>query len=144
MALDFLHEIGKYLDDQNVGTINDDITINVQPADIDNCVSLFGLPGTTLSQARDVPGLQFPRFQAVIRNTDYNDAGDKHQAVRAALHDKIGLILPVGVNVATDPYIRVMRCHAEQEGGPIGEDSQGRHEFSINFMAQYHHYDPTP
>lgn len=144
MALDFLHEIGKYLASQGLGTINTDITIAVQPADINNCISLFGLTGTNLGAQRDVPGLQFPRFQAVIRNVDYNDAADAHQAVRSALHGKIGLILPVGVNVATTPYIRVMRCHAEQEGGPIGQDGQGRFEFSINFIAEYHHYDATP
>ena len=144
MALDFLHEVGKYLASQGLGTINNDITIAIQPPDVNNCISLFGLTGINIAAQRDVPGLQFPRFQAIVRNVDYNDAADKFQGLRTALHGKIGLILPVGVNTAVDPYIRVMRCHAEQEGGPIGQDPQGRFEFSINFIAEYHHYDPTP
>ena len=139
--LDFLDELANHLQAQSVGTAGTDIFVNKQPADVDNCVCLFGLPGNTLTSSRDVPGLIFPRFQAIIRNTDYNDAADKFQAVRTALHGLIGQILPAGVDVDTEPYIRVLRCHAEQEGGPIGEDDKGRAEFSINFAAEYHHYE---
>lgn len=141
MALDFTDELANYLDYLNIGTAGTDIFVNKQPSDVDNCVCLFGLPGTTLQSGRDVPGLQFPRFQVVVRNTDYNDGADKLQAVRTALHGLIGKLLPVTAVPATDPYIRVMRCHAEQEGGPIGEDDKGRAEFSINFIAEYHHYE---
>lgn len=142
--LDFLDEMARYLDSLDIGTAGTDLFVNNLPDDVNNCVGLFGLTGPTIQQSRDVPGLQFPRFQAFIRNSDYNDGADKFQAVRTALHGKIGLILPVGVNVATTPYIRVMRCHADQEGGPIGKDPRGRFEWSVNFTAEYHHYDPTP
>lgn len=141
MALDFHDELAKYLDYLNIATEGSDVFVNKQPADVDNCISFFGLPGTTLQSNRDVPGLQFPRFQVIVRNVDYNDGADKFQAVRTALHGLIGKQLPVTANPATDPYLRVMRCHAEQEGGPIGEDDKGRSEFSINFIAEYHHYE---
>ena len=142
--LDFLDELANYLQVLLIGTAGTNIFVNKQPADVDNCVCLFGLPGATAGAGRDVPGLQFPRYQAIIRNTSYNDGADKFQAVRTALHGLIGKILPNGVNIATTPYIRIMRSHAEQEGGPIGEDDKGRSEFSINFIAEYHHYDATP
>lgn len=141
--LDFLDEIARYLVTQGIGTAGTNIFVNELPDTPANCVAIFGLVGTTVQQQRDVPGLQFPRFQVVVRNTDYNDAADKFQAVRTALHGKVGLILPVGVNTATSPYIRVMRCHIETDGGPIGKDETGRVEFSCNFTAEYHHYAPA-
>lgn len=140
--LDILDELAHWLEDSGVGTRTVDIFVNKQPADVDNCVCLFGLTGLNLSTPRDVSQLQFPRLQALVRNTDYNDAADKLQEVRAALHGLIGKILPEGVNINTTSYIRVLRCHSEQDGGPIGEDDQGRSEFSINFIAEYHHYEP--
>ena len=141
--LNFLDEIADYLQNQSIGTAGTDIFVNKQPADVDNCVTLLGITGLNLADQRDVKELQFPRFQVITRNTDYNDASDTHEAVRTALHNLIQQILPVGVDVNTTAYIRVMRCHAEQEGGPIGEDKKGRSEFSVNFLAEFHHYDPT-
>lgn len=120
------------------------IFVNKLPETPNNCIALIGATGTVVGQQRDVPELQLPRFQVVVRNDDYNDASDAAQAVRNVLHGMIGKVLPHGVNTATDPYVRVMRCHVEYEGGPLGEDGQGRSEFSTNYLAEYHHYDPTP
>ena len=120
------------------------VFVNKQPPDPSDCVTFFGQTGTVVQAQRDVPGLQFPRFQVVCRAAAYNDAADAAQAVRSVLHGMIGTKLPNGVNTATDPYVRIMRCHVEYEGGPLGEDDQGRTEFSTNYLAEYHHYDPTP
>lgn len=139
--LDFLDEIAAFLQYKSCGTTGTNIFVNKQPGDVDNCISIFGLPGTHMGAGRDIAAMQFPRFQIIVRNTDYNDAADKFQAVRTALHGLIGQILPYNATVATDPYIRVLRCHAESDGGPIGEDEKGRAEFSINFDAEYHHYE---
>lgn len=124
---DLLNEIGDYLATAGVGTVATNIFIGVQPAEPANCISLFGLLGANIGNQREVASLNFPRFQVVVRNEAYDTASDKLAAVRAALHNKYGLILP---------NWRIMRCHAEQEGGPIGEDAQGRYEFSINFMVE--------
>lgn len=143
--LDFLDEIARYLDGAVAGiTEGTNIFVNELPESPGDCVSLWGLPGTSPGDSRDVPGLQFPRFQLIVRNADYNTAADLFQLIRTALHGKVNLILPVGVNVATTNYIRVMRCHIDTEGGPLGKDDQGRSEFSANYIAEYHHYDPTP
>lgn len=127
---DFLNQVANYLDGLSIGS-NDDadrtIFVGRLPADPDACVALLGLPGTTIGNAREVATLQFPRFQVITRAATYDDASDKLQAVRTALHNKYGLIFA---------NWRVMRCHAEQEGGPIGADGQNRFEFAINFAAE--------
>ena len=129
---DFLDELGSYLDTENVGiydaTKNRNIFTSIYPASPDNCIALLGTIGTTLTSSRDVPALQFPRFQVIVRNTDYDDASTTMQSVRDALHGQVGLALTSW---------RVLRLHAEQEGYPIGQDKQGRYEFSINFIAEY-------
>lgn len=141
--LDFLDVIATELLRLNISPAGT-VFVNKLPAEPSDCIALFGLIGTFVNQQRDVPGLQFPRFQCIVRAKDYNDAADKFQAVRTALHGKIGWILPNGVNTATDPYLRIMRLHIESDGGPLGEDEQGRTEFSCNFLAEYHYYDATP
>lgn len=129
----FLDNIGSYLDTNNASMVfNTDSGRNVfteLPADPDTCVALLGLPGTTLGQARDVAGLTFPRFQVITRSKDYETAAALMKEVRDTLHGKIGITLA---------NYRLLRCHAEQDGGPIGQDEQGRHEFSINMIAEYH------
>ena len=119
------------------------VFVNKLPPDPADCIALFGATGTVVQAQRDVPGLKFPRFQVVSRAADYNDASDAAQAARDVLHGMIGVILPHGVNTATQPYIRVMRCHVEYEGGPLGEDDQGRTEFSTNYLAEYHLVTPA-
>ncbi len=141
--LDFLDCLANELVRQSKATTGK-IFVGKLPATPDDSIALFGQTGSVVQQQRDVPGLQFPRFQVVTRAKGYNDAADAAQGVRDVLHGMIGVILPHGVNTATDPYIRVMRCHIEYEGGPLGEDDQGRSEFSTNYLAEYHWYDPTP
>lgn len=132
---DFLNELASYLEDQGVGTYDADAGRNIftgeHPADPDNCVSLIGLPSGSLGQSRDIPELQFPRFQAIVRNASYDTGSTKLQAVRTALHGKLEDDLGL-------TSWRVLRLHADQEGGPIGDDGQGRFEFSINFSAEVH------
>lgn len=139
---DFLDVLAGELQRLGIGTEGVDLFTNKMPK-VANQITLLGLPGTNLTAARDVAGLQFPRFQAFIRNEDYDTGSTNLQAVRTALHNKIGINLPYGVNTATTPYVRLKRCHVEQEGGPIGEDELGRAEFSINFIAEFHYVDPT-
>lgn len=141
-ADDFLNLVADYLEANGVTPVK----TGIQPGEPANCVALLGLQGNTVQGNRDVPGLEFPRFQAVIRNEDYEDAATQFRALRTLLHGKIGLILPVGAQTDPeeadpDPYVRVLRMHADQEGGPIGEDDKGRYEFSINFAAEIHYVD---
>lgn len=99
------------------------------PASPTECVAIFGLPGTNIAEQRDIPALTFPRFQVITRSPDYEKAAELLLAVRTSLHGLIGYNLPSW---------HIMRCHAEQEGGPLGQDGGGNFEFSINFTAEYY------
>lgn len=125
---DFLDELADYLVIQGVAD-SAKIKVNKLTATPDTQVALLGVIGLTLTTSRDVPELEFPRFQVITRSADYNEASELMRRVREALHGKIGLLLP---------HFRVLRLHAEQDGGPIGEDPQGRSEFSINFVTEFH------
>ena len=138
---DFLNELAAYIDTQSSSLIytsdtGRNLVVGKLPDKPDNCVALLGLFGTTIDDAREIRTLQFPRFQALIRATTYDAASDLHQTVRTTLHARYGVILP---------HWRILACHAEQEGGPIGQDDKGRYEFSINFIAEINDEDdPTP
>lgn len=99
------------------------------PATPDTCVAIFGLPGENIMDQRDIPELTFPRFQLITRSADYEEAAALLFEARKSLHGLIGYNLPSW---------HIMRNHAEQEGGPLGQDAQGRFEFSINFTAEYY------
>lgn len=107
----------------------------IYPDKPDNLVAILGRDGITMSDQRDIPVLEFPRFQVMIRNTDYEDAATKFRAVRTSLHGLIAEDLPT----ISGFYWHVKRLHVEQEGGPIGHDSKNRFEFSINFTGEAHY-----
>lgn len=131
---DFLNEVAKYLQDQSVGIYTTDATRNIFvgkiPSKTVECIVLLGLPGNIPNDARQVNSLGWPRFQVFIRSESYDDASDLLTAVKTALHAKYGVILP---------HWRIMACHEDQEGGPIGQDEKGRFEFSINFTCEVNH-----
>lgn len=128
---DFLIQIASYLDTKNVGVFDTDAGRNIfvgnVPPDPDECICILGLIGEVFGESKEVATLQFPRFQVLTRSRSYESASDLKEAVRTQLHAKYGVILPDW---------RILRCHAEQEGGPIGKDKVGRFEFTINFTAE--------
>lgn len=126
---EFLSDVAEYLADQGLGNTtgsNVDIFVANLPDDPANCIALFGLQGGQLPNP-NVREFFYQRFQVIIRNTDYETGGAKMMAVRNALHVKIGIDFD---------NFKVLRCHAQQDGGPIGQDKKGRFEFSINFDSQ--------
>jgi hypothetical protein len=128
---DFLNQIAGYLETQSVGIFEDDDTrdifVDSTPADPTNLIALMDATGPAIGDGREIADLHFPRFQAYVRDVSHDAGTAKLAALRAALHAKYGIILT---------NWRVLRCHADQEGGWIGKDGQGRHEFSINFTAE--------
>jgi hypothetical protein len=128
---DFLDEVASYLEDEGVGVFDTDSGRNIFVGEVPespvNLVALLGATGVTLGDAKQIKTLNFPRFQAYIRNASYSDGSTKLLQVRTALHALYGEILP---------NYRVLACHADQEGGPLGKDPQGRYEFTINFTAE--------
>lgn len=130
---DFLDEVADYLQTQGVGTVasainTGDIFIEDIPPDPTNVIVILGATGVSIpGGSRQIGTLNFPRFQVYVRNTSYTTASAKLKAVRDALHAKYGVILP---------NWRILSCHADQEGGPVGKDDSGRFEFSINFTTE--------
>lgn len=122
---DFLDTLADLLEAKGI----DRVFVGKQPPSPDKCITLLGLPGTTLTDSRDVKEMQFPRYQLLARAKTYSEASALFQQARNVLHGIIGLDID---------DIRIKRNHVEQEGGSLGEDDKGRSEFSCNFIAQYH------
>lgn len=127
--MNFYKELCTYIESENANLST--LVTGFLPASPDNCIAMIGNASQTIGDQRDVPGLMFPRFQLIIRNTDFDLAEQEMYALRDILHGIINLALPV-----VTPEIRILRIHADQEGAPIGQDAQGRFEFSINFSCE--------
>lgn len=123
----FWDDIADYLADEGVGTVGEDIFVGKCPPEPDDCIAIIPGSAGTSQPSMYIPDFIYPRFQIYIRASNFSAGADKLAEVRAALHVKIGLMLN---------NHRALRIHAQQEGGPIGDDGQGRSEFSINFFAQ--------
>lgn len=123
----FWDDIADYLQDQGVGTVGTDIFVGKAPPTPDSLIAIIPSNAGSAAPNMYIRDLIYPRFQVYIRNEDWSAGADKLYEVRQALHVKIGLALN---------NHRALRIHAQQEGGPIGEDGQGRSEFSINFAAE--------
>lgn len=130
--VDFLAQLSDYLDREGVGnsgvtsSSNVNIFVSHYPESPDNCVALLGLLGQTKPNI-NIAGFEYPRFQVMVRNTDYETGASKMRAIRNALHDKL--------NVTTENFI-ALYIQAEQDFYPLGEDKKGRYEFSMNMSCQ--------
>lgn len=137
VATDFLSQIADYLETQGIGYATAqaghpvDIFVGKQQPSPDNCVSIIGEPGIRTPDVT-IADLTFPRFQILVRNTDFDTGSRKLRDCRTALHDKIALSL--------QNYF-CYYIHADQEGFPIGEDDKGRPEFSIHFASEIRYGD---
>lgn len=137
VAADFLSQIADYLEDQNLGYATEqaghpvDIFVGKQMPSPDNCITLIGEPGIRTPDV-SIPDLMYPRFQILVRNTDFIAGSTKLRDCRTALHDKIALSLQ---------NFFCFYISADQEGFPIGEDDKGRAEFSIHFSSEIRYGD---
>lgn len=131
---DFLAQLADHLDSHGAGDstgANVNIFVSSYPDDPDNMIALLGLPGSEMPN-KYIGEFEYPRFQVMIRNTDYEAGAGKMREVRDLLHDQLAIEL---VN------FYVLRIQAQQDGYPIGRDEKGRYEFSINFTAQHRYRD---
>ncbi len=136
----FFDELAQFLEDGDATFVFTNETgrntfVGVLPPEPNDCISIVGLPGTNIMAQRDVKELHFPRYQIIVRSTDYEAGAAMLEKARVVLHGVIGQSLTTW---------HLMRSHAEQEGGPIGEDDQGRFEFSCNFIAEYYQIPEAP
>lgn len=133
----FLDTLCGYLEDQDASFVFNDQTeenpintfVGVYPDSPNDLTALIGIVGSNIQAQRDVKELSFPRFRLVVRDDSYENGDAIFTTARNILH---GLI---GVTIGTK---RILRCHVEQEGGPIGQDDQGRYEFVCTMNAEWH------
>lgn len=107
-----------------LGTVGTDIFVSKMPPDTDNCFAVYdtsGLPSDPYLPIRQ------PTLQIVVRNTSYTTGKAKIEAVRKALHQLANF---------TQDSIYFYMILANSDGGYIGQDANGRHEFSINFRTK--------
>lgn len=126
--VDFLSQLADYLAREGIGsslTPPVNIFVGKYPDSPDNIVALLGNSGPKPSV--DIAEFEYPRFQIVVRNTDYETGAGKLRAIRQVLHDKL--------MVTTENFV-ALYIQADSEGGSIGEDPKGRAEFTINFASQ--------
>lgn len=120
-------DIADYLAGQGIGTVGTDIFVGRVFGDPDNMVVVLATGGPQPNV--NIAGLKEYTFQVFIRNTSYSAGNTKLEAVRTALQVKINLSLA---------NHRALNILAQSEGGHIGQDEEGRDEFSINFRCRAH------
>lgn len=133
--VDFLAQLADYMADNGLGNTDSsgaDATIFVGfvPSEGNRIIALLGNNGPKPSV--DVPDIQYPSFQVIVRSDNYEGGAGTLRAVRTLLHDRLAVSLS---------NFYCWRIQADSEGGSIGQDDKGRHEFSINFTAEVRYGD---
>lgn len=123
-----LEDLGGYLDTQLAGlTLGTNFFYSLLPETVDNCVALYensGAPPNFTMGSNNLPKLERPQVQALIRNTSYTTGRDLAENVYRALTQ----ISNQTIN--SNSYLRV-----EALGVPsvIERDTNRRVLFSVNF-----------
>lgn len=119
-------DVAKYLANGGVGTLGTDVFSDRYPATPVNLVAVLDTTGNQ-TPSKDVAELRYPSYQVMVRDEDYPAALTKCEQIRALLHVKIGLQLE---------HYYVMRSHLRFEFQCIGQDGEGRWEFTATFDAE--------
>lgn len=121
-------DISKKLQDESVGTVGTDIFKSKQPQkktgqDVDNSITIYDTGG--LAPDIYVP-VEYPTFEVLVRNKEYEDANAKAYEVYNALHNVLNTTLRSGGYY----FYYIFAINSPQF---IGYDTNGRAEYSINF-----------
>ena len=127
----YIDDIADFLEDEGIGTVGTNLFIGRKIDSDDtslpnNIVVLYETGG--VAPSIDIP-TKNPTFQVYVRNTDYALGRAKIEAVRTALHQTYG------DTIGSTSFMYIV---AQSEPGYIGRDepdTNGREEFSINFIA---------
>jgi hypothetical protein len=123
-----LEDLGGYLDTQLAGlTLGTNFFYSLLPETVDNCVALYensGAPPNFTMGSNNLPKLERPQVQALIRNTSYTTGRDLAENVYRALTQVSNQ------TINSNSYLRV-----EALGVPsvIERDTNRRVLFSVNF-----------
>jgi hypothetical protein len=107
-----------------LGAVGTDIFVSALPPTPDACFAVYDTEGTEPDSYLPVRN---PTFQILVRNTSYALGKAKIDAIREALHKLANF---------TSDSVYFYAVLATSDGGYIGKDENGRHEFSINFRCK--------
>lgn len=126
--MSLISEVAQHLHDNSVGTLAASLFYALLP-DVEGTYSILVKDTGGMMPDKDIAEIKHPTFQVFIRSKTYSAGKAKLNAVRGLLHGVINEYL-----VSGGIYFR--RIHALAEGGHIGKNEAGYHEFSINFEAE--------
>lgn len=130
-----LDEIGKYLEDEGVGTVGTDLFLGFLPDTPAACVALQEYSASPPSPGFGVPGIQHetPGVQVLARGTpeDYDGPRAKAEAAYKALAKVQGQTLTSAASSAA--YLMVL---AQQSPFVLDRDAEMRVIFAANFLCE--------
>ena len=126
MAL--LEDLGGYLDTQLGSlTLGTNLFYSLLPETVDNCVALYengGAPPNFTMGSTNLPKLERPQLQAIVRNTSYSTG-------RALAEDVYRILTAISnQTINSNSYLRV---EALSVPSVIERDTNRRVVFSVNF-----------
>lgn len=121
-----IDDIASYLQTNSIGTVGTNIFKSYLPDNgLSVAIGVFDTGGTLPDV--DLLELKKRTFQIFVKSTTYSAGAQKIDDIRDLLHGKLAL------TVGSTHFLRI---HALSEGGHIGKNEAGVHEFSINFLCQ--------
>lgn len=122
-----VENLATYLQTQGIGTKATDIFVGMMPDIPDNCIMIDQTGG--VAPDRYLPVSQ-PTIQISVRNSSYLDGLDKAKAIYNLLHKEDDAL------VLEASGVDVMVIDAMGEPAHIGQDTNSRHLFSMNFAIK--------
>lgn len=126
--MSLISEVAQHLHNNSIGTLAGTLFYGSLP-DVDQDTSVLVRDTGGVTPDRYVTDIKSPTFQIFIRSKTYSAGKTLLDSVRGLLHGVVNrTLLPGGI------YFR--KIHALAEGGHLGKNEAGYHEFSINFETQ--------
>jgi hypothetical protein len=120
-----ISDVGDYLEVNGIGTLGTNLFKSYLPDNANAGIAVLDTGG--LKPDVDLP-TKSPTFQILIKSTTYSSGKAKLDSVRSLLHRKFNSELVAGQNY----FYYIL---AQSEGGHLGKNERGLHEFSINFYC---------
>jgi len=131
MATPFIDQFADFLEDEGIGTVNDDIFVGRQPDKhsntgeiIHNCIMVKDTGGIDSDVYIPVTG---PSVQVIVRDAEYDQAEQKMKEIHDLCLAKANFNL-----VSGGIYVQLIRDLGHYEY--LGEDPNGNEEFSLNLL----------
>lgn len=119
-----LEALGAYLEVLGIGVQCTDLFFNNQPSEPNNCITIIDTGGYPSDETGMI---RYPTFQILVRNENYVDAKMKSENIYTALHQQENFMIG-------EFYIYL--AEFEDEPTPMGEDSKGRTEITMNLRFE--------